>query len=141
MRCPVFCVLLLGQVLVLLATGGCSNVNVEATDDSIPLHEKIFREEMEGRSADYQRPRLIEAPSPEYPAEAAALGVSGLVMIKVLVGYDGQVAEAEVVQGLHPLVDAAALEAASGGRYAPATESGIATDGSVTVPFRYPPGE
>ena len=139
MRFPVFCFLMLGQVLVLLGTGGCSDVNVEANDESTPPHEKIFREEMEGRPADYQRPRLLEAPVPHYPAEAAALGVSGLVMIKVVVGYDGKVAEAVVVQGLHPVVDAAALEAARGGRYAPATRSGIATEGSVTVPFRYPP--
>ena len=141
MRCPVFCLLLLGQVLILLTTGGCSSVNVEVSDDSVPPHEKTFREEMEGRAADYKRPSLIEAPLPEYPAEAAALDLSGLVMIKVQVGYDGQVAEAEVVQGLHPLVDAAALEAARGGRYAPATEAGVATEGSVTVPFRYPTGE
>ncbi len=138
MRCPVI-FLLIGQVLILLGTGGCSNVNVTASDESQPPHEKIFREEMEGRSADFQRPRLIDVPPARYPAEAAALDLSGLMMIRVLVGYDGQVAEAEVMQGLHPAVDAAALEAARGGRYAPATRSGIATDGWLTVPFRYPP--
>jgi len=138
MRSPVI-FLFIGWILVLLGVGGCSNVNVEARDESIPRHEKIFREEMEGRSDDFQRPRLLDVPRPRYPAEAVALDLTGLVMIKVLVGYDGQVAEAEVVQGLHPAVDAAALEAARGGRYAPATRSSMATDGWLTVPFRYPP--
>ena len=94
---------------------------------------------MEGRSADYQRPRVIELPPAQYPPEAADLGLSGLVMIRVLVGFDGEVVEAEVTQGLHPLIDNAALEAARGGRYAPATENDAATDGNVSVPFRYPP--
>jgi len=131
--------LLIGLVMVLLAAGGCSNVNVEATNETQPPHEQIFRKDMEGRSADYTRPRVLELPAAAYPAEAAELDLSGIVMIRVLVGYDGQVAEAEVMQGLHPVVDTAALEAARGGRYAPATESGIATDGWVTIPFRYPP--
>lgn len=131
--------LLIVLVPLTLAAGGCANVNVEASDETRPPHEQIFREEMEGRSASYQGPRVLELPEVAYPAEAAELDLSGLVMIRVLVGYDGQVAEAEVMQGLHPTVDTAALEAARGGRYTPATESGIATDGWVTIPFRYPP--
>ncbi len=127
------------SLVILLAATGCSNVNVDVDSDRRQPHEKVFRQEMEGRSAEYVRPRVLEMPSAEYPAEAADLNLAGLVMIKVLVGYDGQVAEAEVMQGLHPLVDQAALEAVRGGRYAPASESGIATDGWLTVPFRYPP--
>ncbi|MCK9996976.1 MAG: energy transducer TonB [Candidatus Krumholzibacteria bacterium] len=126
-------------LLFLLAATGCSNVNVDVDSDSQPTHEKIFPDEMKGRSADYVRPRVLDLPQVEYPVEAADLDLAGMVMIGVLVGYDGQVAEVKVKQGLHPLVDQAALDAARGGRYAPANESGIATDGWVTVPFRYPP--
>ncbi len=125
--------------LILLAAMGCSNVNVDVDSDSQPSHEKIFPEEMKGRSADYARPRVLDLPQVKYPAEAADLDLTGMVMISVLVGHDGQVVEAKVKQGLHPLVDQAALEAARGGRYAPANESGVAVDGWVTVPFRYPP--
>ena len=39
------------------------------------------------------------------------------------------------------ILTAACLAAARGGTYAPANESGIATEGWVTVPFRYPPQE
>ena len=131
--------LVIGLSLLALAAG-CSNVNVEAKDESTPAHEQIFREEMEGRSADYTRPGVLSLPPVAYPAEAAGLDLSGMVMIRVLVGYDGKVVEAEVQQGLHPSVDAAALEAARVGLYAPATENGAAVDGWLTVPFRYPPG-
>jgi TonB family protein len=126
-------------LLILLAATGCSSVNVDAESESQPPHEKIFREEMEGRSADYVRPRVLDLPEAEYPAEVADLDLAGMVMIGVLVEYDGQVAEVKVKQGLHPLVDQSALDAARRGRYAPASEFGAATDGWVTVPFRYPP--
>jgi len=133
MRRPIF------SLLILLAAAGCSNVNVDVDSNRREPYEKTFSKEMEGRSADYVRPSVLELLPAEYPAEAADLDLAGLVMVKVLVGYDGQVAEAEIIQGLHPVVDQAALEAARGSRYAPASESGIATDGWLTVPFRYPP--
>ena len=42
MRCSVFSFLLLGLVLILLTAGGCSNVNVEATDESVPRTKRFF---------------------------------------------------------------------------------------------------
>jgi TonB family protein len=127
------------SLFFLLAAVGCSNVNVEVDSDGQHPHEKVFPEELEGRSADYVRPRVLELPPAEYPREAAELDLAGMVMIRVLVGQDGQVAEAAILQGLHPMVDQAALKAARRGHYAPASEFGAATDGWVTVPFRYPP--
>ena len=126
-------------LVVLLAGAGCSNVNVEATDESVPPHEQTFRKEMEGRSSDYQGPRVVELPDPQYPADLGSQGLKGIMMIRVFVGYDGAILESEVQQGLHPDLDQAALEAARGGKYTPASESGVATDGWLTVPFRYPP--
>ncbi len=121
-----------------LTAGGCSSVNVEARDESQPPHEKIFREEMEGRAPDSQVPRVVELPEPQYP-EPADPELAGMVMVRVLVGLDGQVYEAEVVQGVDPAIDMAALEAAREGKYAPASESGSAAERWITVPFRYPP--
>lgn len=123
----------------LLTAIGCSQVNVEMENDSRPPHEKIFPEDMKGRSPDYERPRVLSMPPVEYPAEAAGLDVAGMVMVKLLIGMKGEVLEAEIQQGVHPLVDAAALKTARGGRYAPANEFGAATDGWISVPFRYPP--
>jgi TonB family protein len=123
----------------LLTAIGCSQVNVEMENDSRPPHEKIFPEDMKGRSPDYERPLVVAMPPVDYPAETADLDVAGIVMIKLLIGMKGEVLEAEILQGVHPLVDAVALETARGGRYAPANEFGAATDGWITVPFRYPP--
>jgi TonB family protein len=131
-------ILSLGMIFLLTMTG-CANVNVEATDESVPPHEQTFRKEMEGRSPDYRGPSVLELPEPEYPADLAGQGLDGIVMIRVLVSYDGQVLESEVQQGLQPALDQAALEAARGGKYTPATEAGVATEGWLTVPFRYPP--
>ena len=129
-------------ILFFLSTAvGCSQMNVEVDSDRQEPHEKIFPEDMKGRSADYRRPKVIEIPQVEYPTEAADLDVSGIVMIKMPIGMDGQVLEAKVLQGVNPLVDQAALETARRGRYAPANEFGAATDGWLTVPFRYPPPE
>ena len=125
--------------IFVLAAGACSNVNVEAKDETVPPHEQTFREEMEGRSPDYRGPTVIELPEPDYPTGLAGRGLDGIMMIRVFIGYQGQVYEAEVQQGLHPELDAAALEAARGGTYAPASEAGVAAEGWLTVPFRYPP--
>ena len=126
-------------LLILSAAWGCSSVNVDVESDNTPPHEKIFRDEMEGRSVDYVPPRVLELPPAAIPTEAADPDLMGIVMVRVLVGHDGRVIEAEVTQGLNEQVDQAALEAAGGGRYAPATESDIATDGWITIPFRFPP--
>ena len=123
----------------LLTAIGCSQVNVEMENDSRPPHEKIFPEDMKGRSPDYERPGVLAISPVEYPAEAADLNVAGIVMVKMLIGMKGEVLEAEIQQGVHPLVDEAALETARGGLYAPANEFGAATEGWLTVPFRYPP--
>ncbi len=128
-------------LLILPGALGCSQMNVEVDSEHQKPHEKIFPEDMKGRSADYERPKVIEMPPVEYPAEATDLDVSGIVMIKMLIGMDGKVLEASIQQGVHPLVDQAALETARGGRYAPANEFGAATEGSLTVPFRFPPSE
>ncbi|MEN8006401.1 MAG: energy transducer TonB [Candidatus Krumholzibacteriota bacterium] len=125
----------------LFTAAGCSQMNVEVDSDRQDPHEKIFPDDLKGRSADYERPQVIEMPPVEYPAEAADLEASGMVMIRLLIDRDGKVAEAEVLQGVHPLVDQAALETARGGRYAPANEFGAAAEGWITVPFRYPPPE
>ena len=61
--------------------------------------------------------------------------VSGTVQLMLDVDAEGQVGEARVVEGLHPLLDAAALEAARGLRFRPASLAGQPT--AVRLPFAY----
>ena len=48
-----------------------------------------------------------------YPPEAVAQGIEGRVVVKFVVGVDGQARSAEVVRSVHPLLDAEAVRVAS----------------------------
>lgn len=61
--------------------------------------------------------------APEYPAEAAALGVRGIVIMEVLIGEDGKVANARVTRSI-PGLDEAALAAVSLWEYEPTKLAG-----------------
>jgi protein TonB len=56
-----------------------------------------------------QPPKIKDMP-PVYPPAAQAAGISGTVVIEVVVGADGRVTDARVVRSI-PLLDRAALEA------------------------------
>ena len=65
----------------------------------------------------------IELPKPEYPPIARAAHASGTVEVKVLVDLDGSVIAAAVISG-HPLLQAAAVNAARQARFTPMTYKG-----------------
>ena len=48
-----------------------------------------------------------------YPPEAVAQGIEGRVVVKFVVGLDGQARSVEVVRSVHPLLDAEAVRVAS----------------------------
>src|SRR5690606_4480324 len=84
-------------------------------------------------------PRLADhLPPPKYPAEAAATGLDGRVMLKVLVGVDGSVADG-MVEHSEPegVFDAATVEAARQWRFTPRVEDGKAVEGWVRVPVDF----
>jgi TonB family protein len=57
-------------------------------------------------------------PTPKYPAAARAVRASGAVNVKVLIDEQGNVISAEAVSG-HPLLRAAAVNAAKGAKFSP----------------------
>ena len=67
--------------------------------------------------------KALEIPKPEYPAIARAARATGTVEVKVLIGVDGNVIAAASISG-HPLLQAAAVEAARDARFAPAKVNG-----------------
>jgi len=75
---------------------------------------------------------------PRYPAEAAAAGVDGRVMLRLLVGADGAVKEV-VVEHSEPagVFDAAAVDAARRWRLSPAQKDGQPVEGWVRVPIDF----
>lgn len=78
-------------------------------------------------------------PKPAYPVAARAVNASGAVSIQVTVDESGKVISATPVSG-HPLLRAAAVQAATGAAFAPTTLSGkpVRVTGVITYNFTGP---
>src|SRR5712691_2510195 len=85
-------------------------------------------------------PRLLERVEARYPEEARLSGLTGTVVVRIVVGTDGRVISAEVVQGAGHGFDEAALEAARKLRFEPATREGrpVAVQLDYEVRFELP---
>jgi TonB family protein len=81
-------------------------------------------------------PPSLRADSPApYPPQLAEERVTGTVQLELLVDEAGQVESATLVAGAHPLLDDAALHAAAGLRFNPATLDGQPVP--VRIGFQY----
>jgi protein TonB len=80
--------------------------------------------------------RAIELKTPAYPAIARAAHASGQVRVQLLIGKDGKVVAAHAVSG-HPLLQAAAVNAARESVFAPTTMEGkpVMVSGEVVYNF------
>lgn len=83
-------------------------------------------------------PKRLSFPHVEYPDTARHLGLEGKVRLLLHIDRDGNVYKVEVVAGLHPLLDRAAMAAARAARYEPAKDGRgrpMASTATVTVRF------
>jgi protein TonB len=79
--------------------------------------------------------------SNDYPPEARKLGIEGEVLVRILVGADGKVAETRLARGLGHGLDDKALELARRIRFRPARDDAdqpVATWITWHFPFRLP---
>ena len=67
--------------------------------------------------------KVIELPKPAYPPIARAAHASGAVEVKVIIDVDGNVIAAASISG-HPLLQAAAVSAATEARFTPTKLNG-----------------
>jgi TonB family protein len=85
-------------------------------------------------------PRLVAFDTPEYPDLARRLRVQGDVVLELTVETDGSVSAVELVQGVTQKVgiNEAALAAARGARFQPATRDGqpVQSVYTLSIPFR-----
>lgn len=79
---------------------------------------------------------VLEKAEPEYPAEARDAGVEGDVVLHVIVGRDGAVAEVEVLSG-HPLLTDAALEAVRRWKFRPYELDGAPAEMDTRIAVRF----
>jgi TonB family protein len=84
-------------------------------------------------------PQVLEQQQAAYPREAAASGAHGDVAVKVGVDMEGNVTGLEIVRGVAPALDRAAIEAASHWRFRPALRGGVAVASQVQLVFHFEP--
>ena len=77
----------------------------------------------------------------QYPESAKADGIEGKVFVEFTISESGEVANAHVIESLHPALDSAAVAAAmSMPAWAPATKEGKAIATTITLPVSVPLG-
>lgn len=80
--------------------------------------------------------------APQYPAASLRRGEGGTVRVQVRVGEQGEVADAEVVEGSGSrALDRAALSAVRSWRFRPATRGGRPVADTVIVPITFNPNQ
>jgi len=140
------------------------NVNAPVIPDPTPFDPEktsgyIFDYEVEENSAMFEgdwlfqpetipgvgavrvaKPECIVKTQPLYPELARKVGIEGVVIVRIIIGIDGRITDANVVQspGRQFGFDDAALNAVKQWRCDPATINGrkVETEGVVTVNFR-----
>ena len=89
-----------------------------------------------GRGVLTRPPELVELVPAEYPPDAEAAGIEGAVMLSIVIGEDGEVRQAVVLDpGPHPGFAAAALHAIQRFRFRPAEIDGAPA--AVEITYRY----
>jgi protein TonB len=83
--------------------------------------------------------RALSLPTPQYPRIAVAERASGIVVVQVLIDEAGNVVSAQAVSG-HPLLTAAAVNAARQAKFSPTKLSGqpVKVTGVIQYSFTSP---
>ena len=83
-------------------------------------------------------PQLVRFVSPRYPDLAKQAGIEGTVLIRVLVGEDGKVQSASVIQSdVTPAMEKAAIAAAKQFLFKPAKQRTVPVRASMAIPIRF----
>ncbi|MEX1128872.1 MAG: energy transducer TonB [Vicinamibacterales bacterium] len=83
-----------------------------------------------------KEPKNIKRVAPVYPPEAQAAGVSGMVILEVLIGGDGRVSDAKVLRSI-PLLDQAAIDSVLQWEYTPTLLNGVPVPVMMTVTVNF----
>lgn len=106
----------------------------EAISSSMPSFGPVGDE---GFVASSENPKILQWAKPEYPEMARRAALEGTVMVKVLVGPDGSVKDAIVIQGVNPLLNKAAIEAARKCKFIPGKQRNIPVKAWMALPFTF----
>jgi protein TonB len=83
--------------------------------------------------------KALDLPRPNYPPPAKLIRVQGTVTVQVLIDESGNVVSAKAVSG-HPLLIAAAVDAAKRARFSPTllSDQPVKVSGVITYNFVMP---
>ena len=105
----------------------------------VPLRFRLDDEENTPKAD--TMPELIQESilKPEYPEDARKAGISGTVILDVMVKQDGTAGEISVREGIagYPSLAEKAMEAVRGWKFRPATKDGKPVDMSVAIPVAF----
>ena len=90
-----------------------------------------------GFVASSENPRIIQWAKPDYPEIARRAQIEGTVIVKVLVGPDGSVKDAQILQGVNPMLNKAALNAARRCKFSPGKQRNIPVKAWMALPFAF----
>ena len=91
----------------------------------------------EGFVASSTNPKIVTWAKPEYPEMARRAQIEGTVIVKVLVGPDGNVKQAIVLQSVNPLLNNAAIDAAYRCKFVPGKQRNIPVKAWMALPFNF----
>lgn len=125
-------------VLVLLVSGlPATSVPAQEAAPVAPPSKLEIASALRAGEPGVQMPRVLRDVKPQYSARALKAGIQGTVLLDLLVDADGTVADVRVVRSLDPDLDANAVSAARGWRFAPATRGGVPVPVLVTVEMAF----
>lgn len=91
----------------------------------------------EGFVVSQEKPKLKQFIPPEYPEMARLSQMQGTVVVKILVGPDGSVMDAQILKGIHPLLDREALKAARKTKWIPGKQRNIPVKAWMALPYNF----
>lgn len=85
-------------------------------------------------------PVPVRTVAPSYPEQLKDAGVSGLVVVRVVVDDHGNVTNPVVEKSTNQAFNQAAIDAVAKWRFKPATQSGKPVSAKVAVPIKFSAG-
>jgi TonB family protein len=86
-----------------------------------------------------QTPAVLHEVKPVYPVDAMNAGIEGSVEVEVMIGEEGKVTHARVIQSANPALETSALEAARQWLFAKPTEGPVVRTIELTFTLRRTP--
>lgn len=115
---------------------GPGKIDISDDDDAPPKPKATPPPPPKTISGGVLNGKAISLPKPSYPQIARAAKASGTVVVQVTIDESGKVVSASAVSG-HPLLKAAAVQAAYGARFSPTLLSGQPVKVTGTINYNF----